>query len=293
MVRVMKFPEYMSELAVRRAVEAAVAEDLGEAGDVTTQALVDRSAVAEGRVLTREPCVVAGGEVGRMVLRAVDPSITCETLAEDGASVAAGGGILRVRGRAASILTAERVLLNFMQRMCGIATLTRRFVDAVAGTKAMILDTRKTTPNFRMFEKYSVLCGGGVNHRYGLFDRVLMKDNHRSLWREGEASRLDLAVAAARQKYPHLMIEIEVESLEELHSALAGKPEWIMLDNMTTDFMRECVALTAGRAKLEASGGITLERAKDVAATGVDAISLGCLTHSAKAVDLTLEWDVV
>jgi len=185
------------------------------------------------------------------------------------------------------------VLLNFMQRLCGIATLTRKFVDAAAGTNAVILDTRKTTPNFRMFEKYSVLCGGGVNHRYGLFDRVLMKDNHRRLWREGDASRLDLAVAAARKKYPNLMIEIEVESFEELHSALAGKPEWIMLDNMTTAMMRECVAITAGRAKLEASGGITLERAREVAATGVDAISLGCLTHSARAVDLSLEWEAV
>ena len=289
----MKFPSYMNEDAVRNVVAAAVAEDTGGVGDVTTLALVDPCAVARGCVLTREACVVAGAEVGRIVLQTVDPSIECEALAEDGTRVNAGEAILRVRGKAASILTAERVTLNFMQRMCGIATLTRKFVDAVAGTRAVILDTRKTTPNFRMFEKYSVLCGGGVNHRFGLFDRVLMKDNHRRLWREGDASRLDLAVAAARKKYPHLEIEIEVESIEELLSALAGKPEWIMLDNMTTEMMRECVAITAGRAKLEASGGITLERAAEVAATGVDAISLGCLTHSAKAVDLTLEWDVV
>jgi len=282
----------MTGSAVRNAVEAALAEDLGADGDVTTLALVDPSAVAEGLVLTRETCVAAGVEIGRRVLQAVDPSIVCEAAVEDGAALAPGGVLLRVRGKAASILTAERTLLNFMQRMCGVATLTRQFVDAVAGTRAVILDTRKTTPNFRMFEKYAVLCGGGTNHRYGLFDRVLMKDNHRRLWREGDASRLDLAVAAARKKYPNLMVEIEIETIEELRSALAGKPEWIMLDNMTTAMMRECVAITAGRAKLEASGGITLTRAREVAETGVDAISLGCLTHSAKAVDLSLEWEV-
>ena len=289
----MKRPTYMTEFAVRHAIESALEEDLGPIGDVTTLALVDPDAVAEGLVLTREPCTAAGVEVGRLVLQTVDSLITGEVLAQDGARLDAGAPLLRVRGKAASILTAERVLLNFMQRMCGIATLTRKFVDAVAGTRAVILDTRKTTPNFRMFEKYSVLCGGGSNHRFGLFDRVLMKDNHRRLWRDGDASRLDLAIATARKKVSNLEIEVEVETLEELHSALAGRPDWIMLDNMSTEMMRQCVAITAGRAKLEASGGITLERAREVAETGVDAISLGCLTHSAKAVDLTLEWEVV
>ena len=289
----MKRPTYMTEFAVRHAIESALEEDLGPIGDVTTLALVDPDAVAEGLVLTREPCIAAGVEVGRLVLQTVDSLITGEVLAQDGARLDAGAPLLRVRGKAASILTAERVLLNFMQRMCGIATLTRKFVDAVAGTRAVILDTRKTTPNFRMFEKYSVLCGGGSNHRFGLFDRVLMKDNHRRLWRDGDASRLDLAIATARKKVSNLEIEVEVETLEELHSALAGRPDWIMLDNMSTEMMRQCVAITAGRAKLEASGGITLERAREVAETGVDAISLGCLTHSAKAVDLTLEWEVV
>jgi nicotinate-nucleotide pyrophosphorylase (carboxylating) len=288
----MKHPPYLTAPLVRNAIQTALAEDLDELGDVTTFALVDPNAVAEGCVLTREPCVAAGAEIGRAVLLAVDPSLACDILATDGATLAPNDPLLRVRGKAASILTAERTLLNFIQRLCGIATLTRQFVDAVAGTKAMVLDTRKTTPNFRAFEKYAVRCGGGENHRFGLFDRVLMKDNHRRLWREGDASRLDLAIAAARKKYPGLMVEIEVETLEELHSALAGKPEWIMLDNMSIAMMRECVAVTAGRAKLEASGGITLERAREVAETGVDAISLGCLTHSAKAVDLTLEWDV-
>ena len=282
----------MNEAAALHAIQSALAEDLGATGDVTTLALVDPAAVAEGRVLTREACVVAGAEVGRLTLQTVDPSVECEILAPDGATLAPNDALLRFRGRAASILAAERVLLNFMQRLCGIATLTRSFVDAVAGTRAVILDTRKTTPNLRVFEKHAVRCGGGQNHRFGLFDRVLMKDNHRRLWRDGDAARLDLAVAAARKKFPGLEVEIEVETLDELQSALAGKPEWILLDNMSTALMRECVAVNAGRAKLEASGGITLGRAREVAETGVDAISLGCLTHSARAVDLTLEWDI-
>lgn len=288
----MNFPDYFTDVLVGDAIRSAVAEDFGAAGDVTTKALIDPGVVAEGYVLTREPCVAAGVEIGRRVLRTVDAGIVVEPVASDGDRCEAGANLLFMRGSAASILAAERVVLNFMQRMCGIATLTRRFVDAVAGTRAAILDTRKTTPNFRAFEKYSVLCGGGTNHRYGLFDRILIKDNHRRLWRGGAGGRLDLAVLAARAKFPGMPVEVEVESVEDLRSALDGRPEWIMLDNMPTGMMRQCVALTAGRAKLEASGGITLARAREVAETGVDAISLGCLTHSAPAVDLSLEWDI-
>jgi nicotinate-nucleotide pyrophosphorylase (carboxylating) len=211
----------------------------------------------------------------------------------DGRDVAPGGTVLTIRGKAASILVAERTALNFMQRMCGIATLTSRFVEAVKEYGTLILDTRKTTPNLRLFEKYAVACGGGTNHRFGLYDRVLVKDNHRRLWQGGDPDRLDLAVAAARKAYPALAVEIEVESVAECRSALRGKPEWIMLDNMGCDMMRECVALCKGVSKTEASGGITLGRAREVAATGVDAISLGCLTHSAPSVDLSLEWSVV
>ncbi len=177
--------------------------------------------------------------------------------------------------------------------MCGIATLTSRFVAAVAGYGTLILDTRKTTPGLRPFEKYSVLCGGGHNHRFGLYDRILMKDNHRRLWAGGDPERLDLAVLAARQRFPKLEIEIEVESVAELESALRGAPEWVLLDNMDCATMAECVRLARGISRTEASGGITLERAAEVAATGVDAISLGCLTHSATAIDLALEWSVV
>ncbi len=274
------------------AVQAALAEDLGT-GDATTEALVSPGVIATGEILAREACRVAGVTVGKKVLELVDPSLKVEIAAADGSDVEQGGILLTMRGSAASILKAERTALNFMQRMCGIATLTSRFVEAVKAHGTLILDTRKTTPNLRLFEKYAVRCGGGTNHRFGLYDRVLIKDNHRRLWQGGDPDRLDLAVAAARKAFPKLAVEVEVESLAECRSALRAAPEWIMLDNMGCDLMAECVALCRGVSKTEASGGITLERAREVAATGVDAISLGCLTHSARAVDLSLEWSVV
>ena len=201
-------------------------------------------------------------------------------------------GYLVFRGKARSILAAERTALNFMQRMCATATLTKAFVDAVKRYGTLILDTRKTTPGLRVFEKYAVTCGGGENHRMGMYDRVLMKDNHRRLWRGGNPDELDQAVAAARRRFPKLAVEVEVETRRECASALKAKPEWIMLDNMGLADMRACVKMCKGICKTEASGGITLARAKAVAATGVTAISLGCLTHSAGSVDLSLEWRV-
>jgi len=271
------------------AIRAALAEDIGS-GDATTMALVEPAARAEGALLAREACRVAGADVGKKVFERVDSGLQVEIVAPDSADVAAGGVILTVRGAAASILTAERTALNFMQRMCGIATLTSRFAEAVKEYGTMILDTRKTTPGLRLFEKYAVLCGGGHNHRFGLFDRVLIKDNHRRLWQGSDPDRLDLAVAAARKSFPTLEVEVEVESVAECVSALRGRPDWIMLDNMNCGMMRECVELCRGVARTEASGGIMIERAREVAATGVDAISLGCLTHSAPSVDLSLEW---
>ena len=285
-------PDLMRDPRAVAAVQAALAEDLGT-GDATTEALVNPDVVATGEILSREACRVAGGSVGKKVLELVDPSLAVEVVVPDGGGVEKGGTILTIRGRAASILKAERTALNFMQRMCGIATLTSRFVEATRAFGTLILDTRKTTPNLRLFEKYAVLCGGGTNHRFGLYDRVLIKDNHRRLWQGGDPDRLDLAVAAARKAFPQLAVEVEVESVAECASALRAKPEWIMLDNMGCAMMRECVALCKGVSKTEASGGITLERAREVASTGVDAISLGCLTHSARAVDLSLEWSVV
>lgn len=276
---------------VMETIRAALREDIGS-GDATTAALVDPAAMAVGEILARVPCRVSGVCVGRAVLRCVDPEIEVEEVCADGDAVAAGGTILRMRGKAASILIAERTALNFMQRMSGIATLTSRFVEAVKPWGTLILDTRKTTPGLRKFEKFAVVCGGGTNHRFGLFDRILMKDNHRKLWLGGDPNRLDLAVEAARKAYPDLAVEVEVESIEECQSALRAKPEWIMLDNMDCERMRTCVGLCKGISRTEASGGITLDRATEVAATGVDAISLGCLTHSAPSVDLSLEWRV-
>jgi len=283
--------ELMRDPQVMGAVKAALSEDVGP-GDATTLALVDPSAAATGEILAREACRVAGACVGKSVLECVDPALQVAVVVPDGCDVGAGGTILTIRGKAASILTAERTALNFMQRMCGIATLTGRFVDAVKEYGTQILDTRKTTPGLRVFEKYAVRCGGGTNHRFGLYDRVLIKDNHRRLWLGGDPDRLDLAVAAARKAFPALAVEVEVESVAECVSALRGRPEWIMLDNMSCGMMRECVALCKGVSMTEASGGITLDRAREVAATGVDAISLGCLTHSAPSVDLSLEWSV-
>ncbi len=281
-------PDILQHERARRIIDIALEEDIG-AGDATSLGLVDADAVISADLEAREACRVSGGPVAAAVFKAVDASLEIETLIADGEAAAAGDVILRIRGRAQSILTAERTALNFMQRMTGIATMARRFVDVVAGTGATILDTRKTTPALRIFEKYAVLCGGATNHRMGLYDRVMIKDNHRLLWHGGDPTRLDLAVEASRKAFPELAVEVEVESFEELESALRAEPEWILLDNMSCEQMATCVAMTAGRSKLEASGGITLERAREVAETGIDAISLGCLTHSAPSVDLALE----
>ena len=284
--------DVMRSAAAKAALRLALDEDLGKPWcDATSVALVDPKAVATGEIYSKGTgCVVAGATVAAAVLRAVDPKIQVKILKKDGSVVKPHETILTFRGKARSILAAERTALNFMQRMCATATLTKKFVDATKKYKTLILDTRKTTPGLRVFEKYAVTCGGGTNHRFGMFDRVLMKDNHRRLWKGGDPDELDQAVIAARKRFPKLAVEVEVESLRECASALKARPEWIMLDNMSCVDMRKCVKLCKGKVKTEASGGITLERAKEVAATGVTAISLGCLTHSAGSIDLSLEW---
>ena len=287
--------DVMRSAAAKAAVQLALDEDLGKPWcDATSVALVDPKAVATGEIYSKGTgCVVAGATVAKAVMKAVDPKIRVKILKPDGSVVKPRETILTFRGKARSILAAERTALNFMQRMCATATLARKFVDATKKYRTLILDTRKTTPGLRVFEKYAVTCGGGTNHRFGMFDRVLMKDNHRRLWKGGNPDELDQAVIAARKKFPKLAVEVEVESLRECASALKARPEWIMLDNMSPADMRKCVKMCKGKVKTEASGGITLERAKEVAATGVTAISLGCLTHSAGSVDLSLEWAVV
>ena len=294
--------DVMLSTRARAAVRLALDEDLADAldarkskwCDATSEALVDPTAVATGEIYAKGTgCVVAGATVAKAVMKAVDPKIKVVIHKSDGSVVKPKEPILSFRGKARSILAAERTALNFMQRMCATATLARKFVDATKRYGTLILDTRKTTPGLRVFEKYAVLCGGGTNHRMGMYDRVLMKDNHRRLWKGGNPDELDQAVVAARKKFPKLAVEVEVESLRECASALKARPEWIMLDNMSCADMKKCVKMCKGISKTEASGGITLERAKEVAATGVTAISLGCLTHSAGSVDLSLEWRTV
>ena len=291
--------DVMLSTRAKAAVKLALDEDLADAADArrtkwcdaTSEALVDPKAVATGEIYSKGTgCVVAGATVAKAVMKAVDPKIKVNILKPDGSVVKPGEPILTFRGKARSILAAERTALNFMQRMCATATLAKKFVDATKRYGTLILDTRKTTPGLRVFEKYAVTCGGGTNHRFGLYDRILMKDNHRRLWSGGDPDALDKAVLAARAAFPKLAVEVEVESLRECASALKAKPEWIMLDNMSCADMKKCVKMCRGISKTEASGGITLERAKEVAATGVTAISLGCLTHSAGSVDLSLEW---
>ena len=291
----MKLKDVMRSPAAKAAVRLALDEDLGAPWcDATSEALVDPDAVATGEIYSKGTgCVVAGATVAAAVFKAVDPKVRVKILKQDGSVVKPKEPILVFRGKARSILAAERTALNFMQRMCATASLAKKFVDATKRFKTLILDTRKTTPGLRVFEKYAVTCGGGANHRFGMFDRVLMKDNHRRLWKGGDPDQLDQAVLAARKRFPKLAVEVEVESLRECASALKARPEWIMLDNMSCADMRKCVKLCRGKVKTEASGGITLERAKEVAATGVTAISLGCLTHSAGSVDLSLEWRAV
>lgn len=288
-------PDITKDPRALLAIRAALKEDIG-AGDATTLALVGPDVLATGEIQAREECCVAGLNVALYILQSLDSTLTYEILIPNGAIAPAGSVLARFTGRARAILTAERTALNFIQRMCGTATLTHQFVEAVKPYNCMVLDTRKTTPCLRVFEKFAVRCGGGTNHRFGLYDRVLMKDNHRFLWAGGDPTRLDLAVEAARKAYPLLAVEIEVESIEELESALRAEPEWIMLDNMSCDMMRECVRITRERSKitkLEASGGINLKTANAIAATGVDALSVGALTHSAPSIDLALEWSVI
>ena len=268
-------------------VEIALREDLGQ-GDTTTQFFVRGDLRALGRIVARERAVVAGTETAAEVFRRVNPKLNVEILQPDGTFLTGGETILEVRGAAASILTAERVALNFLQRLCGIATLTRQFVEAIGKSRAKILDTRKTTPGLRALEKAAVVAGGGANHRSTLSDMVLVKDNHLSAG-AGFSGFVD-AIQRLRQERPGIRIEVEAERLEQVRSFLEiDGIDIILLDNMEPTEMREAVAAGKGKVKFEASGGITLKNVRRIAATGVDYISVGALTHSARGIDLSLE----
>ena len=267
---------------VERIVLAALAEDIG-AGDVTTDATVPADAVGVADLLVKEAGVVCGVRVAETTFRALDPDIRFEALASDGDVVDPPAVVARISGSERAILTGERVALNFLGRLSGIATLTRRYVDAIEGTDASVLDTRKTTPGLRELEKYAVACGGGRNHRFGLDDAVLVKDNH--LRAAGSVSAAVELVRAATA----LPIEVECDTLDQVAEALAVGVDAILLDNMSLDQLREAVDLTGGRARLEASGGVTLDTIRAIAETGVDEISVGALTHSARSLDVSLE----
>jgi nicotinate-nucleotide pyrophosphorylase (carboxylating) len=272
---------------VEAAVRAALAEDMGLVGDIATSAIVPAAAMAAGVLVARRPGVIAGLPLAEAAFRALDPGVRFEALVGEGQPVAEGAAAARVSGRARALLSAERVALNFLGRLSGIATLTRRYVDAIAGTRARIIDTRKTTPGLRALEKYAVRAGGGMNHRTGLFDAVLIKDNHIVA-----AGGIGAAIEAARARVGHMVkIEVEVDTLDQLAQALQHRIDAVLLDNMTPDELREAVRMAAGRVLTEASGRVSLETVRAIAETGVDLISSGSLTHSAPVLDIGLDFE--
>ncbi len=271
---------------LREAASRALGEDRGPA-DITTLACVPLKVTGAARIFAKEPCVLAGLVVAEEVFREQDPGLVLTLLSQDGDALGKGSTVMEIRGAAASILTAERCALNFIQQLSGVATETRRYVEAVAGTGTKILDTRKTVPGLRALQKYAVRCGGGENHRLGLYDRFLIKDNHLALM--GEGDRLAEAIRAARRLDPHALLEVEVDRVDQLPAILAQRVDIVLLDNMSLDEMRAAVALVGTQARTEASGTMTLDRVAAVAATGVDYISVGALTHSVHAIDFSLE----
>lgn len=269
---------------VQRVVVMALEED-APFGDLTSQVFVPADAVARAAVVAREPGVLAGVEVLARTFAVVDPSVVVRPRLADGERFGPGDVLAEVEGPARAVLRGERVALNLVQRMSGIATLTSRYVEAVAGTDVRVVDTRKTTPGLRALERHAVRCGGGHNHRFSLSDAVMAKDNHLAL-----VDDVTAAIRAARERLPHTThVEVEVDRLDQVEEVLAGGVDTIMLDNFTPDELRQGVALVAGRAIVEASGGITLETIGEVARTGVDVISVGALTHSVRALDLGLD----
>jgi len=271
-------------------VEHALAEDIGS-GDVTTLATVPAERKASALMAAREPLVVAGLALAAAAFQQLSPEVKVARRAEDGEQLKAGAVLLTVAGPARVLLSAERVALNFVQRLSGVATLTSQFVQAIKGTRTQILDTRKTTPGWRRLEKYAVACGGGKNHRMGLYDMVLIKDNHLAALRKEQTGAIAAAVGRARSQYPKLKVEVEADTLEQVEQALNAGADLILLDNMNPLQLRLAVQKCKGRAQTEASGGITLASVRAVAEAGVDFVSVGALTHSARAVDIGLDFE--
>lgn len=268
---------------IRQLIQVAIEEDVGS-GDITTSAVLTGNETGRAQAIAKDDMVVAGMDIFKEVFVFCDEDIRFSNRVKDGDIVTSGNILADVSGKLGSILTAERVALNLLQRLCGIATLTRRYVDAVRETGAKILDTRKTTPGLRTLEKYAVTVGGGYNHRFGLYDGILIKDNHINA-----AGSISAAVERILQRAPHtLKVEVEVKNIREVEEALSAGVDIIMLDNMAEEEMKEAVLLINGRVPVEASGNVTLSRARAIAETGVDLISVGALTHSAPASDISL-----
>ncbi|HEY1869047.1 MAG TPA: carboxylating nicotinate-nucleotide diphosphorylase [Candidatus Cybelea sp.] len=277
-------PELIAESIVR----AALLEDLGRGGDLTTDAIVDPQRRATARIVARRSGIVAGLPFATLAFRLLDENVAIAAQTGEGERVEAGGSVAEIDGRARAILTGERTALNILSRLSGIATATRKLVDLVAGTHAKIADTRKTTPGLRALERYAVACGGGMNHRFGLDDAILIKDNHLAL-----AGSVRAAIAATRARAGHtIKIEVEVENVAQLREALEQPIDAVLLDNMTPAQLVEAVRIVDGRVVTEASGGVTEHNVAEIARTGVDVISIGALTHSAPAMDFSLEVDV-
>jgi len=268
-------------------IDVALREDIG-AGDVTTDSFVSKNVQADARIVARERAIVAGTETAAEVFRRVDRDLRVKVIQKDGSEVNTGTDIVEIRGCGRSILKGERVALNFLQRLSGIATMTRKFVDAAGNQRVQILDTRKTTPGLRALEKAAVVTGGGMNHRFGLFDMVMIKDNH--LLASGGFDAFAKAVRTFREEHAGVRIEVEADTLEQVHTFLdINGIDVILLDNMKPAQIREAIALGKGKVKFEASGGVTLKNIRQIAATGVDYISIGALTHSPRAIDFSLE----
>jgi nicotinate-nucleotide pyrophosphorylase (carboxylating) len=277
-------------------VQLGLQEDLGDRGDITSQALVPGDRRAEIAVVARQPGVLAGSPVARLVWQQLDPTVSWRPNRTDGDQLQPGDVIAIVAGTTASLLTGERTVLNFLTHLSGIATFTSRFVEAIDGLPCVLLDTRKTHPGYRLLEKYAVRCGGGTNHRLGLYDGVLIKDNHLAAWQAGGDGRQSIAAAvqhARKAAPPGITVEVEVDTLEQLADALNGQPEIVLLDNMSVAQLRQAVELrdrVAPQVLLEASGGVSLATVRSLAETGVDRISCGALTHSAPALDIAFDW---
>jgi nicotinate-nucleotide pyrophosphorylase (carboxylating) len=273
-------------MLVEQAVRAALAEDLGLAGDITTDPIVPADARGVAALVARKPGVIAGLDLAEAAFRTLDPEVQFTRVIDDGGKVEGGGTIAKIKGRTRALLTGERTALNFFGRLSGIATLTSAYVEAVKGTKTRIACTRKTTPGLRAFEKFAVRCGGGVNHRFGLYDAVLVKDNHIAA-----AGGLEAALKLLRPRAGHMVrVEVEVDTLQQLEEALQFPIDAVLLDNMDMATLKKAVALVNSKVLTEASGGVTLETVGEIAATGVDLISVGALTHSARNLDSSLEW---